>query len=57
MNENKMSGKNDACLDTSALITCRDGEPGAQRVKQILTESTKDQSVCYSSFISLMEIY
>jgi predicted nucleic acid-binding protein len=44
-------------LDTSALMTLRDGEPGAQRVKQILTESIKGQSVCYGSFISLMEIY
>jgi uncharacterized protein with PIN domain len=39
-------------LDTSALLTLRDDEPGADRVEQVLAESQR----CYACFISRLEV-
>ena len=43
-------------LDTSALLTLRDDEAGADRVAFLLGESTRKQSECHGCFITLMEI-
>ena len=39
-------------LDTSAFLTLRDDEPGADRVEQVLAESQR----CYACFISRLEV-
>lgn len=39
-------------LDTSALLTLRDDEPGADRVEQVLSESQS----CYACFLSRLEV-
>lgn len=44
-------------LDTSALLTLRDDEQGANQVDKILLESNNGQIKVYASFITLMEIY
>lgn len=44
-------------LDTSALLTLRDNEPGAAQVSQILREANDKGSPCYGCFISLMEVF
>lgn len=43
-------------LDTSALLTLRDNEPGADRVAEILHLATKGKARCYGCFMSLMEV-
>jgi predicted nucleic acid-binding protein len=43
-------------LDTSALLTLRDDEPGADRVAEVLTLATKGKTKCYGCFITLMEV-
>ena len=43
-------------LDTSALLTLRDDEPGADRVAEILHLASKGKVRCYGCFISLMEV-
>jgi len=43
-------------LDTSALLTLRDDEKGANKVSQLLYDAQKNTSACYGCFISLMEI-
>lgn len=43
-------------LDTSALLTLRDDEPGAERVAEILQQAAKGKTRCYGCFISLMEV-
>lgn len=43
-------------LDTSALLTLRDDEPGADRVAEVLAQATKGKAKCYGCFISLMEV-
>lgn len=43
-------------LDTSALLTLRDDEPGAERVAEVLALATKGKAKCYGCFITLMEI-
>ena len=43
-------------LDTSALLTLRDDEPGAARVADILQQAAKGKARCYGCFISLMEV-
>ena len=43
-------------LDTSALLTLRDDEPGAARVAEILDLAAKGKAKCYGCFISLMEV-
>ena len=44
-------------FDTSALLTLRDDEPGAETVAELLAEAANDRTHCYVCFISLMEIY
>ncbi len=43
-------------LDTSALLTLRDDEPGAARVAEVLQQAAKGKVHCYGCFISLMEV-
>lgn len=43
-------------LDTTALLTLRDDEPGADQVTDLLYQSQKRESLCLICFISLMEI-
>ena len=43
-------------LDTSALLTLRDDEPGAERVAEVLHLAAKNKARCYGCFISLMEV-
>jgi predicted nucleic acid-binding protein len=43
-------------LDTSALLTLRDDEPGAERVAEILQQAAKGKVRCYGCFITLMEV-
>ena len=43
-------------LDTSALLTLRDDEPGAERVAEVLQQAAKGKARCYGCFISLMEV-
>lgn len=43
-------------LDTSALLTLRDDEPGAERVAEVLHLAAKGKARCYGCFISLMEV-
>lgn len=43
-------------LDTSALLTLRDDEPGAERVAEVLQLAAKGKARCYGCFISLMEV-
>ncbi|HAY27442.1 MAG TPA: VapC toxin family PIN domain ribonuclease, partial [Candidatus Accumulibacter sp.] len=42
-------------LDTSALLTLRDDEPGAARVAELLEQAQAGTVRCFGSFISLME--
>ena len=44
-------------LDTSALLTLRDNEPGAARVSQLLREAHHQGLPCYGCFMSLMEVF
>ena len=43
-------------LDTSALLTLRDDEPGAERVAEILDLAQRGQARVWSCFITLMEV-
>lgn len=43
-------------LDTSALLTLRDDEPGADRVVEVLTLAQQGETVCFGCFVSLMEV-
>lgn len=43
-------------LDTSALLTLRDDETGADRVAEVLHQAAKGKARCYGCFISLMEV-
>jgi predicted nucleic acid-binding protein len=43
-------------LDTSALLTLRDDEPGADRVAEVLQLAAIGKARCYGCFISLMEV-
>jgi predicted nucleic acid-binding protein len=43
-------------LDTSALLTLRDDEPGADRVAEVLSLASKGKAKCYGCFITLMEV-
>ena len=42
-------------LDTSALLTPRDDEPGAARVSEVLQQAAKGKARCYGCIMSLME--
>ncbi len=44
-------------LDTSALLTLRDDEPGAQRVAEVLQLAAQGKAKCYGCFMSLMEVF
>ncbi len=44
-------------LDTSALLTLRDDEPGADQVADFLFEAQNEKSLCMICFISLMELF
>jgi ribonuclease VapC len=44
-------------LDTSALLTLRDDEPGADRVADILDRARRRKVQCSGCFISLMEVF
>jgi predicted nucleic acid-binding protein len=44
-------------LDTSALLTLRSDEAGADRVAALLNEAATCDAVCYGCFISLMEVF
>lgn len=43
-------------LDTSALLTLRDDEPGADRVAQLLELAQEGSARCLCCFVSLMEV-
>lgn len=43
-------------LDTSALLTLRDDEPGADRVAEVLQLANTGKAKCYGCFMSLMEV-
>lgn len=43
-------------LDTSALLTLRDDEAGADRVAEVLGLAVKGKTKCYGCFITLMEV-
>jgi len=43
-------------LDTSALLTLRDDEAGADRVAEVLDLALKGKTKCYGCFITLMEV-
>jgi len=44
-------------LDTSAFLTLRDDEAGAERVAQVLGLAISGKAKCYGCFITLMEVY
>ncbi len=44
-------------LDTSALLTLRDDEPGVDEVAALLTKAQQGEVHCYGCFISLMEVF
>ena len=44
-------------LDTSALLTLRDDEPGAEEVAKILTQADQDKVKVFGCFMSLMEVF
>ncbi len=43
-------------LHTSAILTLRDDEAGADRVAQVLNLATEGKAKCYGCFITLMEV-
>ena len=43
-------------LDTSALLTLRDDEAGAQRVATLLEQALQGKAQCLGCFMSLMEL-
>ncbi|MCP4168095.1 MAG: type II toxin-antitoxin system VapC family toxin [Chloroflexi bacterium] len=43
-------------LDTSALLTLRDDEAGAEGVANLLYQAERDQTTCYVCFVTLMEL-
>jgi predicted nucleic acid-binding protein len=44
-------------LDTSALLSLRDDEPGAEKVAQILQVAGQGDVTCYGCFMSQMELF
>ena len=44
-------------LDTSALLTLRDNEPGADRVAELLEQAQQGTVRCLGCFLSLMEVF
>jgi ribonuclease VapC len=43
-------------LDTSAILTLRDNEKGAETVANLLEKAQNNEIKCYGCFISLMEV-
>lgn len=43
-------------LDTSALMTLRDDEPGAEHVAELLSAAASQRTVVYACFMSQMEL-
>jgi predicted nucleic acid-binding protein len=43
-------------LDTSALLTLRDDEPGSDRVAELLQQAQRGEARCLGCFITLMEV-
>ncbi len=43
-------------LDTSAILTLRDDEPGADRVADVLDLAIRGKTKCYGCFMTLMEV-
>lgn len=44
-------------IDTSALLTLRDDEPGADRVAEIFSQSAHGEIRCLGCFMSRMELF
>ena len=44
-------------LDTSALLTLRDDEQGADQVADLLYKAKHNDTQCFCCFISLMEVF
>jgi predicted nucleic acid-binding protein len=44
-------------LDTSALLTLRDDEPGADEVAALMRQAQRGEVNCHGCFISLMEVF
>ena len=44
-------------LDSSALLSLRDNEPGAERVSHLLRQAQTGGVPCYGCFMSLMEVF
>ena len=44
-------------LDTSAILTLRDDEPGADRVAEVLELAIRGKTKCYGCFVTLMEVF
>ncbi|RLJ21412.1 VapC toxin family PIN domain ribonuclease [bacterium endosymbiont of Escarpia laminata] len=44
-------------LDTSALLTLRDDEHGADQVAEVLLQAEEHQAKVYGSFMTLMEVF
>lgn len=44
-------------LDTSAILTLRDDEPGADRVAEVLDLANRGKANCYGCFLTLMEVF
>ncbi|MDD2810630.1 PIN domain-containing protein [Rhodoferax sp.] len=43
-------------LDTSAILTLRDDEAGADRVAEVLSLAAEGKAKCYGCFMTLMEV-
>ncbi|MFH0822923.1 MAG: PIN domain-containing protein [Pseudomonadota bacterium] len=43
-------------LDTSAILTLRDDEPGAERVADVLEQAQRGIVTCLGCFMTLMEV-
>lgn len=43
-------------LDTSAILTLRDDEAGANRVAEVLELATQGKAKCFGCFVTLMEV-
>lgn len=46
----------DYVLDTSALLTLRDDEPGADRVAELLGFATRGEARCFACFMTRMQL-
>ena len=44
-------------LDTSAILTLRDNEPGAAKVNELLANAQNGGLPCYGCFMTLMEVF